>query len=186
LKFCSACGKTVSLKVPELDDRERHVCDHCDTIHYQNPRIIVGCLPLWEDKVLLCKRAIEPRKHYWTLPAGFMENAETTQEGAVRETWEEAHARVSSPVLYTLFDLPDINQVYMFYRCELTGPEYGSGPESLEVELFDESEIPWTELAFPVIYETLKLYFSDRQSRVYPVHSIELRKDAWHRMRQPV
>ena len=184
MKFCSACGHAVTLRIPENDDRERHVCDGCDAIHYHNPKVIVGCLPLWADKVLLCKRAIEPRYDFWTLPAGFMENAETTLEGACRETWEEARAKVERPTLYTIFDLPDINQVYMFYRGDLIGPEFGSGPESLEVALFDEAEIPWDHLAFPVVTETLHHYFEDRRSGVYPVHSRELRRDAWKRMKR--
>jgi ADP-ribose pyrophosphatase YjhB (NUDIX family) len=169
VKFCSNCGIQVSLRIPEGDDRERFVCATCDIIFYTNPRMIVGCLPEHEGKILMCKRAIEPRANYWTLPAGFMENGETTVQGAARETWEEAHARVYDQQLYRLFDIPNINQVYMFYRCAIEDGAFGVGPESTEVELFDESEIPWGEIAFPVIHHTLKEYFSDRVSGHFPV-----------------
>lgn len=119
MKFCTGCGSAVALKIPQGDDRERFVCTSCESIHYVNPRVIVGCLPVHEDKVLLCKRAIEPRYGYWTLPAGFMENGETTPQGAARETWEEARGKVNNLELYRIFDVPYISQVYMFYRCEL-------------------------------------------------------------------
>jgi len=179
VKYCSTCSKPISWRVPDNDDRERFVCDHCDTIHYQNPRIVVGCLPVWEGRVLLCRRSIHPRKGYWTLPAGFMENAETTLEGARRETWEEARARVSDESLYTIFDLPHISQVYMFFRARLIGPAYAAGPESDEVALFAEADIPWRELAFPVIGETLRRYFEDRATGVFPVHCSTLRPEDW-------
>ncbi|MEP1471578.1 MAG: NUDIX hydrolase [Halieaceae bacterium] len=169
MKFCSACGSSVTLIIPEGDDRERFVCIDCEEIHYTNPRVIVGCLPVYEGRVLMCKRAIEPRKNFWTLPAGFMENGETTLEGAARETWEEARARVSDLELYRIFDVPYINQVYMFYRCHLDDGEFGVGPESLETTLCSEDEIPWKEIAFPVIYKTLKEYFSDVEQAHYPV-----------------
>ena len=141
----------------------------CDLIHYSNPRVIVGCVPVYEGRVLLCKRAIEPRKNYWTLPAGFMENGETTQQGAARETWEEARARVSQLDLYRVFDVPYISQVYMFYRCELDQGEFGVGPESLETALYTQDEIPWDEIAFPVVYEALREYFSDVDQGHFPV-----------------
>ena len=169
MKFCNRCGNRVILQIPEGDDRERHVCDSCEFIHYVNPRVIVGCVPVHEGKVLLCKRAIEPRKNYWTLPAGFMENGETTLQGAARETWEEARARVSNMDLYRVFDVPHISQVYMFYRCEVDDGEYGVGPESLESGLYTQDEIPWDNIAFPVIYETLKEYFSDVSAGQFPV-----------------
>jgi len=169
MKFCSECGHEVEQKVPEGDDRLRHVCLRCDTIHYQNPRIIVGTLPIYEDKVLLCRRAIEPRSGLWTLPAGFMENAETTVEGALRETWEEARARPKNEQLYRMYDLPHINQVYVFYRAELSEPEFASGPESLDVQLFAEHEIPWDDIAFRVVTATLSDYFSDRVDNRFEV-----------------
>ena len=169
MNFCTSCGSAVALKIPEGDDRERFVCTDCESIHYVNPRVIVGCLPVYEGKVLLCKRAIEPRLGYWTLPAGFMENGETTPQGAARETWEEARARVSQLELYRIFDVPYISQVYMFYRCALDDGEFGIGPESLESGLYTEDEIPWDDIAFPVIKEALKEYFDDAKSGHYPV-----------------
>lgn len=174
MKFCSQCGKAVALHVPAGDNRERHVCTHCHTIHYQNPRIITGTLPVFENRVLLCKRAIEPRSGLWTLPAGFMENGETTEQGAERETWEEARANVTIHSLYTLFNLPQINQVYFFYRAALNDLDFSPGPESLEVELFYEHQIPWDALAFPVIARTLKHYFSDLKQGSYPIRSEDI------------
>ncbi|MBL4584426.1 MAG: NUDIX hydrolase [Pseudomonadales bacterium] len=169
MKFCSQCGNSVSMSIPEGDSRERHVCDDCGEIHYQNPKIIAGCLPIYGDQVLLCKRAIEPRLGYWTLPAGFMENGETTLEGALRETWEEAKAKPVIDDLYTLFNLPQISQVYMFFLARLAEPEFAAGDESLEVKLFNEDEIPWDNLAFPVINKTLKYYFADRKEGKFPI-----------------
>ncbi len=169
MKFCSNCGNSVIEKIPAGDNRPRFVCDDCDTIHYQNPRIIAGCLPVYDDKVLLCKRAIEPRYGLWTLPAGFMENGETSEEAAIRETWEEALARVNVHGIYTLFNLPHINQVYMIFRADLLDLDFGAGEESLEVGLFEESTIPWDELAFPVMKKTLEFFFSDRQKGSYDV-----------------
>lgn len=171
MKFCSSCGGGVTLKIPADDNRERHVCSDCETIHYINPRIIAGCLVTAGDQVLLCKRAIEPRLGYWTLPAGFMENRETVEQGAERETWEEALAKVELQGLYTVFSLPHISQVYLFYRAELIGREFGAGPESLAVGLYQESEIPWDDLAFPVMTKTLKHYFADRQAGIFPTRS---------------
>ncbi|UJJ30677.1 NUDIX hydrolase [Halopseudomonas maritima] len=170
MKFCSECGQSVTARVPDGDTRSRFICDHCQTIHYQNPRIVAGCLAVHEQQVLLCRRAIEPRMGYWTLPAGFMENGETTEEAALRETWEEARARLQSQQLYMLFNLPHINQVYMFFRGELADLDFSAGEESLEVRLFHETDIPWDELAFPTIGKTLKQYFIDRRQQHYPVH----------------
>ena len=169
MKFCSSCGSSVSQQIPQGDNRLRFVCNDCDTIHYQNPRIIAGCLVEHEKKVLLCKRAIEPRKGYWTLPAGFMENGETVKEGAVRETWEEALAKVSDPELYSMFNLPHISQVYIFYRGSLLAGEFGAGEETLESKLFAESDIPWDNLAFPTIHKALKQFFNDTQNDHFPV-----------------
>jgi len=169
MKFCTSCGNPVSLRVPEGDDRERFVCTDCDLVHYSNPRVIVGCLPVYQGRILMCKRAIEPRKNYWTLPAGFMENGETTQQGAARETWEEARARVSDLDLYRVFDVPYISQVYMFYRCQLDDGAYGVGPESLESGLYSSDDMPWDEIAFPVVHETLQEYFSDVEQGHFPV-----------------
>jgi len=170
MKYCSFCGDPVVIRIPAGDNRERHVCESCDTIHYHNPRIIVGCLPFYGDKVLLCKRAIEPRKDYWTLPAGFMENGETTERGAARESFEEALAETTTLDLYCLYSVPEINQVFFFYRSELKhGAAFGVGEESLEVQLFAEHEIPWDNIAFYTVYKTLKYYFEDRKSNQYPV-----------------
>lgn len=180
MKFCSECGGEIALRIPVGDDRKRFVCSECEHIHYVNPRLIVGCLPVYGEQVLLCRRAIEPRRGLWTLPAGFMENGETTAEGAARETWEEARARVSDLDLYRVFDLPQISQVYMFYRCDLDEGKFDVGPESTEVALFNEADIPWDEIAFPVVTKTLKAFFTDRQTNYFPlsVESITLRRRA--------
>ena len=169
MKFCSECGQTVTARIPSGDTRSRFICDHCETIHYQNPRIVAGVLATHKRHVLLCRRAIEPRIGYWTLPAGYMENGETTEEAALRETWEEARASMQEQELYMLFNLPHINQVYMFFRGELADLDFSAGEESLEVKLFSEEEIPWSELAFPTVGKTLKQYFIDRQSNHFPV-----------------
>ena len=174
MKYCSSCGSLLSFRVPEGDDRKRHSCDSCGVIHYQNPRVVVGCLPIHEDKVLLCKRAIEPRRGCWTLPAGYLENGETTMEGAARETWEETRARVYDQQLYRVFDIPQIDQIYMFFRTGIENGHFGEGPESIEVGLFAEEHIPWQELAFRPVYETLKEYFLDRRSARFPVRSSKL------------
>ena len=174
MKFCSQCGKSVSHRIPDGDNRYRYICDACDTIHYQNPRIIAGCLPIHEDKVLLCKRSIDPRARKWTLPAGFLEDSETIAQGALRETSEEANANVEIINLYTIFSLPHISQVYMFFRAQLTDLDFSAGEETLETRLFEEEEIPWDELAFPVITQTLTHYFEDRKNDSFPVRSLEI------------
>lgn len=162
MNYCSDCGAGVVLRIPTGDDRPRYVCNGCGRIHYQNPKVVVGCIPQWQDRVLLCRRAIEPRLGLWTLPAGFMENGETTQQGATRETLEEAQARVAIEGPYALFNLPHISQVYLLFRSRLLDLDFGPGPESLEVRLFTADEIPWDQLAFPVIKETLVLFERDR------------------------
>lgn len=176
MKFCPQCGSAINIVIPEGDNRERHVCSACDSIHYQNPRIIAGCIPVWEDKVLLCKRAINPRKGYWTLPAGFMELDETTEQAAIRETLEEAEAVVKTDELYAVFNLPHINQVYMMYRSVLLKPEFSSGIESLDVRLFSEHEIPWDELAFETMRMSLECFFKDRQTGAYMFRSTDINK----------
>ncbi len=182
MKYCSQCGDTVARQIPDGDNRPRFVCVQCETIHYQNPRVITGCLPFHEDRVLLCRRSIAPRSGFWTLPAGFLENGETTTEGALRETVEEANARAEIIDLYTLFSLPHISQIYLFYRARLTDLDFSPGAESLETRLFDQSEIPWDELAFPVITETLKHYFRDLPNHHFPVRSQDIVID---RKREP-
>jgi ADP-ribose pyrophosphatase YjhB (NUDIX family) len=175
LKFCSRCGANVSLEIPPGDDRERAVCRDCGEIHYQNPRVIVGCLPVHENRILLCRRAIEPRYGFWTLPAGFMENGESTAEGAARETWEEAAAQAEDLTLYRLFDIPQINQIYVFYRCGIADGVFGVGSESLESQLFSEADIPWSELAFPVVKVLLEEYFEDRKTATFPIRQSVIR-----------
>jgi len=172
VKFCSECGsEAMAWRVPAGDNRPRHVCGQCGAVFYQNPKIVAGCLATWEDRVLLCRRAIAPRHGFWTLPAGFMENGETTEQAAARETLEEARARVRIQGLYTVLSLPHVSQVYMMYRSELLDLDFGPGAESLEVRLFGESEIPWQELAFPTIRETLKAFFGDRQAGTFKLHT---------------
>ena len=174
MNFCNLCGNKLIFIIPEDDNRERFVCEDCGHIHYQNPRIIVCTLPIYEDKVLLCKRAIEPRHGFWTLPGGFMENSETTHEGAIRETQEEACANVELLGIYSLYNLTHINQVHLFFRANLLDLNFSAGIESLEVELFTEEQIPWQEIAFIPVAETLKLYFQDRTHNIFPMHSAEI------------
>lgn len=170
MNFCSQCGAPVQVLIPEGDNRPRHVCTRCGVIHYQNPKMVVGCVPEWQGRLLLCKRAIEPRYGFWTLPAGFMENGETTAEGAVRETLEEAGARVEVLELFTLINVPDINQVYLMYRASLRDLDFDPGEESLEVALFDEAAIPWEEIAFRTVRETLRYWFEDRRAGGFRLH----------------
>lgn len=185
MKFCSECAHPVSLLIPPDDNRPRYVCSQCGTIHYQNPKMVIGSIPVWErdgeTRILLCKRAIEPRHGYWTLPAGFMENDETTTEAALRETFEEAGARVELHALFSLLNVPHVHQVHMFYRATLLDLDYQAGTESLEVELFRESEIPWEDIAFPTVSQTLKYFFADlakvkSEGATYGFHSRDLRK----------
>lgn len=155
MKFCSACGRELARLVPPGDERLRHVCAGCGKIHYENPRVVVGALATWEGKVLLCRRAIEPRTGFWTLPAGFMELAETTEEAAVREAWEEARAKIEVTGLLALYDLRHIDQVQVFYAARLLDPAVAPGPESQAVGLFGWEDIPWQELAFPTVHRAL-------------------------------
>jgi ADP-ribose pyrophosphatase YjhB (NUDIX family) len=170
MNFCSNCGARVEYRVPPGDTLPRYVCPACGAIHYQNPKIVVGCIPEWEDRVLLCRRAIEPRYGYWTLPAGFMENGETTFQAALRETMEEACARVELGPLYTVYNLPHVNQVYLMFRARLLDLDFRPGEESLEVKLFAEPEVPWKELAFRTIHATLRDYFADRSRGEFTLH----------------
>jgi ADP-ribose pyrophosphatase YjhB (NUDIX family) len=163
MNYCSQCGTPIERRIPAGDSLPRFVCPACGTIHYTNPKVVVGCIPEWDQKILLCRRAIEPRHGLWTLPAGFLEDHETTIEGAARETLEEAGARVEVAGLYTLFNLPHVNQVYVMFRARLLDLDFGPGPESLEVGLYDEAQIPWGDMAFEVIAQTLRLYWQDRR-----------------------
>jgi ADP-ribose pyrophosphatase YjhB (NUDIX family) len=171
MKFCSSCGSRLVEKIPRDDDRRRHVCPGCDTVHYQNPKIVTGCLPVWEDSVLLCRRAIEPRSGYWTVPAGFMELDETVEQGAVRETWEEARAQVEIQAPYSMFNLPHVNQLYVIYRARLKNLDFRPGPESEDVRLFAEQDIPWDNLAFGTVRQTLRFFFRDRQGGRFPMRT---------------
>ena len=165
MKFCSECAHPVSLQIPPDDNRPRYVCGHCGTIHYQNPKMVIGSIPVWESKgephILLCRRAIDPRHGYWTLPAGFMENNETTTDAASRETLEEAGARIELHELFSLLNVPHVHQVHMFYRATLLDLDYQAGVESLEVKLFPESGIPWDDIAFATVAHTLEYFFKD-------------------------
>jgi ADP-ribose pyrophosphatase YjhB (NUDIX family) len=170
VRFCSHCGSPITVRVPDGDNRSRACCDQCGTIHYVNPRPVVGTIPVWGERVLLCRRAIEPRYGKWTLPAGFMEVGETTREGALRETLEEARARVTIGPLFTMIDVPYIEQVHVFFRAELLDLQFAPGEESLEVRLFREPEIPWQELAFRTVAQTLRLFFADRARGEFGTH----------------
>ena len=170
MKYCSYCGGAVVHKIPPGESLLRYVCDACQTIHYQNPKIVAGCIPEWEDQILLCRRAIEPQLGFWTFPAGFMENDETTEQAAARETWEEAQADVEIASLYAVFTLTHVNQVYMVFRGRLAAPHFGTGVESQEVRLVHPDTIPWDQLAFPVIQETLRRYVEDLRQNRFGVH----------------
>lgn len=164
MNFCSHCGSDqLEFRVPEGDNRSRFVCDNCGTIHYSNPKIVTGCLPVWDGKVLLAKRSIEPRRGYWNVPSGYMENGETVEQGALREVWEETQAKPRILGLHAVFSIPHINQVYIHFLGELETPDFGVGEESLEVRLFAEEEIPWKRIAFTSSVFTLRHFFEDRR-----------------------
>jgi ADP-ribose pyrophosphatase YjhB (NUDIX family) len=166
MKYCPNCAANLTVKIPADDSRERYVCEACGSIHYQNPRNVVGTIPVYGEQVLLCRRAITPRHGYWTLPAGFMELGESTSHGAARETLEEAGAIVEIGPLYSLLNVPHAEQVHLFYLATMTSPQFAAGEESLEVALFHEHEIPWDELAFPTVKQTLTWFFADRAAGV--------------------
>jgi ADP-ribose pyrophosphatase YjhB (NUDIX family) len=174
MKFCSNCASPVMKRVPPGDSLPRWVCDHCGEIHYQNPRLVVGSIPAHEGKVLLCRRAIEPRYGYWTLPAGFMENDETTAQGALRETLEEAGARIELDAPFSMISVPRVNQVHLFYRARVLELGFKPGEETLEVALWEESNIPWPEIAFRTVGLTLKRWFADRGSGAFGFHAEDL------------
>ena len=163
IRHCRACGNPVRYEVPADDNRERAVCTVCHTIHYENPLNVVGTLPVWGEQVLLCRRNIEPRHGYWTLPAGFMELGETTAAGALRETIEEAGAHIEMQGLYTLLNVTRVSQVHLYYRARLLDTEFAPGPETIEARLFHEHEIPWDQLAFRTVRTTLEHFFADRR-----------------------
>ncbi len=174
MNYCSHCGQTVTRKIPDGDNRERWICESCNRIHYQNPVIVVGCVPERDGKILLCKRAIEPRYGYWTVPAGFMELGESLAQGAARETLEEACAEVEIGHLFASVDVVDAKQVHLFFTARLTG-EFSAGDESLEVDLFAEDEVPWDDVAFHSGRFALKKYFEDKGQN-NGVHTHELRR----------
>jgi ADP-ribose pyrophosphatase YjhB (NUDIX family) len=175
IQHCKQCGTAVVYRVPDDGDtKERAVCPNCDTIHYENPLNVVGTVPHWGDKVLLCKRNIEPRFGKWTLPAGFMELNETTAEGAARETDEEAGAQFEMEGLFTLLNVARVGQVHLFYRARLLSDQFKPGTETIEAQLFSEDEIPWDEIAFRTVKETLERYFADRRAGHYGFHHIDI------------
>ncbi len=168
MNYCSNCKSDLNYIIPKGDNRSRYVCDSCDTIHYQNPKVVVGCIPVFENKILLCRRNIEPKKGYWNLPAGFMENGETVEEGALREVWEEAGAKVEIDRLFAIFNIIHVNQVYLIFLAKMNKLEYFVGDESSEVKLFLPDEIPFDELAFESNKFALFKYLND--SDLYKVH----------------
>jgi ADP-ribose pyrophosphatase YjhB (NUDIX family) len=182
MKFCSECAHPVTLLIPEGDNRPRYVCSNCGTIHYQNPKMVLGSIPVWDEdgdmRILLCKRAIEPRLGYWTLPAGFMENNETTSNAAIRETTEEAGANIQLHELFSLLNVPHVHQVHMFYRATLLDLNYEAGIESLEVKLFAPEDIPWEDIAFPTVHHTLQFFLKDHTNRKnggsYGFHTLDI------------
>lgn len=174
MKFCSECGHPVRWSKVAGDDRARFVCGQCGTVHYQNPRVVVGTIPELDGSILLCRRAIEPRKNWWTLPAGYLENGETLRQGAQRETMEEACARLKELQPYALFNITHIQQVYFFFRAQLVDPDFGPGAESLEVELFSLEDIPWAQLAFPVIEDVLQVYCRDVAGGTFPFRELDV------------
>jgi len=174
MNFCPSCGAAVELRCPDDDNRLRHVCVSCGTIHYQNPKIVIGAIPEWDDKILMCRRAIEPRYGLWTLPGGFMENGETTTEAAIRETAEEANARIAVGDPYSMYSLPHINHVNILFRARLLDTNFSPGSESLEVRLFTEAEIPWDQIAFRPVKLSLEHYFADRRKGHFGFHVGEL------------
>tara|TARA_S200000501_G_C20624702_1_gene656149 strand:+ start:73 stop:648 length:576 start_codon:yes stop_codon:yes gene_type:complete len=185
MNFCSICGSPVTLKIPPNDNLLRYVCIKCSAIHYQNPKIVVGAIPYWNEssngKILLCRRAIEPRYGFWTLPAGFLENNETTGQAAVRETYEEAQARIDLLSLYTILNVAHAHQVHLFYRSNLLGLDFSPGIESLDVQLFSESEVPWDKIAFPTVTKTLELFFQDlsesnRLGKAFGFYTLDIEK----------
>jgi ADP-ribose pyrophosphatase YjhB (NUDIX family) len=175
IKHCRNCGAAVVYRLPDDGDtRQRAVCPACNTIHYENPLNVVGTVPVWGDKVLLCKRNIEPRWGKWTLPAGFMELGETTAEGAARETDEEAGAKFEMQGLFSVMNVPRVGQVHMFYRAQLLSDTFDPGHETIEAQLFDEDDIPWGEIAFRTVKETLECFFADRRKGEFGIHHIDI------------
>lgn len=174
MKYCSDCAQPVELRIPAGDHLPRHVCPSCGAIHYRNPKVIVGCVPEWDDRILMCKRAIEPRLGLWTFPAGFLELGETSGQGAAREALEEARAEVEIGELFVVINVPYVSQVYMIHRARMKSMTFGPTVESSEVVLMREAEIPWDRIAFPTIWHGLKFFFADRASGATAVHTLDL------------
>ncbi|MEJ2643151.1 MAG: NUDIX hydrolase [Desulfosarcinaceae bacterium] len=180
MNYCSHCGGPLISRIPPDDDRLRCVCPACGRVHYQNPKLVVGCIPLWEERasgeerILICKRAIGPRLGYWTLPAGYLENGETAAQGAARETLEETGAEVVDLAPYRMYDIVHVHQIYFIFRARLKAPDFHPTEESAEVKLISESQIPWDEIAFPVIQKSLEDYLRDRPTRHFPFANDEI------------
>lgn len=175
IKHCKNCGAAVTYRIPDDGDtKPRAVCPACNTVHYENPLNVVGTVPLWGEQVLLCKRNIEPRFGKWTLPAGFMEMDETLAEGAARETDEEAGAQFEMQNLFSIVNVPRVGQIHVFYLARLTSDVFAPGTETIEAKLFSEAEIPWDELAFRTVKETLLRYFADRRKGTFDIHTIDI------------
>jgi len=181
MKYCSQCGQPVEVRVPAGDNLPRHVCPACQTIHYQNPKLVVGCVPEFEGRILLCNRAIEPRRGFWTVPAGFMENGETLAEAAARESREEALAQVTIGSLLAIVNVVHAHQVHVMYRATLATPSFGAGHESLAVALYRPEDIPWAEIAFPSVEFALRRYLEDRARGVEALHTTDFDRPAWRR-----
>ena len=175
MKFCPNCAAALTRRVPPGDSELRDVCDACGMVHYQNPKLVVGTVPEWDGRVLLCRRAIEPRYGYWTLPAGFMENDESTGEGAMRETLEEAGARVELLAPFSMISVPYVNQVHLFYRARLIDLDFKPGVESLEVALVEEARVPWKDIAFRTVGLTLRHWFADRAKGDFGFHADDVK-----------
>jgi ADP-ribose pyrophosphatase YjhB (NUDIX family) len=174
MKFCCYCAAPVVSRVPPGDSLPRWICDECGEIHYQNPKMVLGTIPEHGGRLLLCRRAIEPRYGYWTLPAGFMENNETAAQGAARETLEEAGARVEMGEPFSMISVPRVNQVHVFYRARVLDLEFKPGEETLEVGLFEEAALPWKDIAFRTVGLTLKLWLSDRKAGAFTFHAEDI------------
>ena len=171
IQHCKSCGASTRYRIPDDGDtKERAICSACHLVHYENPLNVVGTIPVWGAQVLLCKRNIEPRKGFWTLPAGFMELHESLAQGAERETDEEAGADIEMKALFTVIDVPKVGQVHFFFRAKLLSDQFNPGHETMEAKLFEEADIPWDDLAFRTVRETLKAFYADRATGEFGFH----------------
>ncbi len=174
IRHCRVCGAPTEYRTPADDNRDRAVCTACETVHYENPLNVVGTVPVLGARVLLCRRNIEPRKGFWTLPAGFMELGETTEQGAIRETVEEAGAEIELEALFTVLNVVHVGQVHFYYRARMLDDRLDPGPETIEAQLFDEADVPWDELAFKTVKVTLEHFFADRREGQFPIHCADI------------